>query len=88
MPPEARVVGRGRPVKGRRKKRWDHLSQWQRGGLVAAVAVQLRLLPAAMVDRWRRPADDELRGSKAVWTAVSCVNFVGPITYFLCGRRR
>ena len=87
MPPEARVVGRGRPVKGRRKKRWDHLSQWQRGGLVAALAVQFGLLVAAMADLWRWPAD-QLRGSKAVWTAVSCVNFVGPITYSLFGRRR
>jgi hypothetical protein len=55
--------------------------------LVAALAVQFRLLVAAMADLWRWPAD-QLRGSKAVWTAVSCVNFVGPITYSLFGRRR
>jgi hypothetical protein len=55
--------------------------------VVASVAVQIGLFVAALADLWRRPAD-RLRGSKAVWTAVSCVNFLGPLAYFAFGRRR
>jgi hypothetical protein len=55
--------------------------------VVAAVAVQVGLLVAALADLWRRPAD-QLRGSKAAWMAVSCVNFVGPLAYFAFRRRR
>ena len=34
-----------------------------------------------------RPAD-EIKGDRRLWTAVSFVNFVGPIAYFLFGRKR
>jgi hypothetical protein len=36
---------------------------------------------------WSRPSD-QLRGSKATWTAESFVNFVGPLAYFAFGRKR
>ena len=49
--------------------------------------MQVGLLIAALVDLRRRPAD-QLRGSKAMWTAVSFVNFAGPLAYFVFGRRR
>ena len=55
--------------------------------MVAAIAVQISLLVAALADLRRRPAD-QLRGTKAMWTAVSFVNFVGPLAYFAFGRRR
>jgi len=29
-----------------------------------------------------------MNGSKALWVAVSSVNFVGPLAYFAFGRRR
>jgi hypothetical protein len=48
--------------------------------------VQLGLLVAALVDIYRRPAP-EIRGRARLWAAVAFVNFVGPISYFLFGRR-
>jgi hypothetical protein len=50
-------------------------------------AVQVALLTTALVDIWRRPKE-EIRGDKRLWTAVSFVNFVGPVSYFLFGKRR
>jgi len=49
--------------------------------------VQVALLAAALVDLRRRPAD-QINGSKAVWSAVAFVNFLGPLAYFAFGRRR
>jgi hypothetical protein len=74
-------------VTRRSKKRWRDLSQRQRAVTVAAGAVQVALLVAALADLRRRPAD-QLRGRKPMWTAVSFVNFVGPLAYFGFGRRR
>ena len=69
-----------------KKKRWSDLSVAQRAALVGAGSVQLALLAAALADLRRRPAA-EIRGSKPMWLAVSFVNFVGPVAYFLLGRR-
>ena len=51
--------------------------------------VQFALLAAALVDMHRRPAE-EINGSKWLWSAVALVNFmgIGPIVYFLLGRKR
>jgi len=73
-------------VARRRKKRWSELSQRQQAAIVAAGTVQVGLTVAALADV-RRRSDDELRGSKAMWTAVAFVNFVGPLAYFAFARR-
>ena len=49
--------------------------------------MQVSLIIAAQVDLWRRPSD-QVRGHKAVWRAVSFVNFFGPLAYFRFGRKR
>ena len=69
------------------KRRWSELSTGQRRGIVLSGAVQLTLLVAALVDIRRRP-QEEIRGDKRLWTAAAFVNFVGPLSYFLFGRRR
>ena len=69
------------------KKRWDELSGTQKGAIALSGAVQLALLAAALVDIYRRPAG-EIRGGKRLWVAAAFVNYVGPISYFLFGRRR
>ena len=74
-------------VTRRTKKRWGDLSQRQRFLVAAGGTVQVALLVAALSDLWRRPSD-QVHGSKAMWTAVSFVNFVGPLAYFRFGRRR
>ena len=68
------------------KKRWGDLSAAQKGAIALSGAVQLALL-AALVDIYRRPAG-EIRGGKRLWVAAAFVNYVGPISYFLFGRRR
>ena len=68
------------------KKRWSELSSRQRQGIVLSGVVQVTLLIAALVDIYRRPRQ-EIRGNKLLWTLVSLVNFVGPISYFVFGRK-
>ena len=70
-----------------RQKQWKDLSVAQKRGLVLLGALQLVLLAAALIDIRRRPAD-AINGSKRLWTAVVFVNYIGPISYFLFGRKR
>jgi hypothetical protein len=57
-----------------------------RVAVTVAAAIQLVLLLAALLDIRKRAAG-ELRGSKGMWVAISFVNFIGPIAYFLWGRK-
>ena len=68
-------------------QRWSDLSPTQKATVVLSAAIQLGLLAAALVDIYRRPAA-EIRGNKKVWVAAAFMNFVGPIAYFLLGRKR
>jgi hypothetical protein len=69
------------------RQRWADLSDGQRKLLLAAAAAELALKIAALVDISRRPAD-RIRGPKALWRAAMAVNGVGPVSYFVVGRRR
>jgi Polyketide cyclase / dehydrase and lipid transport/Phospholipase_D-nuclease N-terminal len=69
------------------RKRWSELSSRQRTAIVAAGALQVTLAAAALLDLRRRPAE-QVRGPKQLWAAAAFVNFVGPLAYFLFGRRR
>jgi len=68
-------------------KRWSELSTGQRRSIVLSGVVQVTLLIAALVDIRRRP-QEEIRGNKWLWTAAAFVNFVGPVSYLLFGRKR
>jgi Phospholipase_D-nuclease N-terminal len=68
-------------------KRWSELTTAQKRGIVLSGTAQIGLLIAALLDLYRRPKE-EIRGNKLMWTLASFVNFVGPITYLLFGRRR
>ena len=68
-------------------KKWSELSTGQRRGILVSGIVQFALLIAALADIWRRP-EEEIRGNKRLWAALSFVNFIGPISYFLFGRKR
>jgi hypothetical protein len=74
-------------LRSKKKQRWSDLSTEQQSAVVGAGAVQIGLTVAALVDLRRRPRE-QVNGSKAIWVAASFVNFVGPIAYFLFGRRR
>lgn len=69
-----------------KNKRWSELSNPQRGGIVVMAIVQIGLLIAALVDLRRRPAD-EIKGSKRMWLGLVFINYVGPIAYFVLGRK-
>ena len=68
-----------------RSRRWNEMSTPQRVVVVLAV-VQFSLAGAALIDLARRPAE-EIRGPKRKWVGVIGINFVGPILYFIRGRR-
>ena len=70
----------------RKKKSWKELTPMARVGTVAVATVQLALLVAAQRDISRRPAE-QIRGSKAMWRAVTLINFIGPGSYFAFGRK-
>jgi hypothetical protein len=70
-----------------KQKRWSDLTSAQRVGIVLLGILQLLLLSASLWDIRQRSAD-EINGSKQIWTAAVFVNFIGPIAYFLLGRKR
>ncbi len=69
------------------KKKWSEMSDRQKTIVLVATSVQISLLLTALTDIYRR-SQEEIRGNKWAWTAISFVNFVGPISYFLFGRKR
>ncbi len=69
------------------KKPWKELSTPQKAGGLLMGIVQVSLLIAALVDIRRRPAE-QIRGRKAWWALAAFVNFIGPISYFLFGRKQ
>lgn len=71
---------------GKGKKRWKDLSSGQRAGVIGLGAVQVGLAAAAWRDLAGRSAA-QVRGNKSVWAAVIGINFIGPILYFVRGRR-
>ena len=53
--------------------------------LIPVLVIQLVLMIAALVDLIRR---EQTRGPKWVWALVILlVNFIGPIIYFVAGRK-
>ncbi|GIK74907.1 MAG: hypothetical protein BroJett021_38950 [Chloroflexota bacterium] len=68
------------------KKRWQDLSPWQRISGILLAIIQVSLLVAALADIRRRPAE-QIRGRKLWWVMAAFVNYIGPISYFLFGRK-
>ena len=72
---------------GRRNKKWSELSGGQRTGVVLGSLVQMTLQGLALRDLAKRPAE-QVKGPKAAWMLATLVNGLGPIAYFIAGRRR
>ncbi|MCH8559128.1 PLD nuclease N-terminal domain-containing protein [Nesterenkonia sp. LB17] len=84
-----KTVIKKHPVKDARKspkKQWKDMSPGRRAGTMVFSIVQISLAVAAWVDLARRPAN-QVNGKKGIWAAIIAVNYVGPISYFLKGRR-
>ncbi len=71
----------------KKRRGMRQLGPRQRAMMGIAALVQFGLLTAAQVDLLRRPSD-RVRGSKWGWRAATLVNFIGPLAYFMFGRRR
>jgi hypothetical protein len=69
------------------KKQWTDLSPEKRAAVIVTGLVQVALLILALTDIRRRPAD-QINGNKRLWTLMAFINFIGPITYFIFGRKR
>lgn len=69
------------------RKRWSDLSPQQQAAIGVVGLIQITLLLLALIDIRRRPAE-QINGSKRLWRAVAFINFLGPISYFLFGRKR
>jgi hypothetical protein len=65
---------------------WSEATRGQQTAVFIAASVELALAVTAWADLATRPAK-LVNGRKGVWAAVIALNFVGPIAYFLRGRR-
>lgn len=69
------------------KKTWKEMSPAARASFVAIGIAQVSLMIAAQRDISRRPAE-QINGPKAAWRLASMINFIGPMGYFVLGRKR
>lgn len=68
------------------RKKWADLTPFQKSMVVLLGFVQVTLLIASLVDiRDRSP--EEINGDKRLWTLLAFINYIGPISYFLFGRK-
>ncbi len=70
-----------------RNRQWSNLSRTQRTATVLMGVVQVALLVGALIDLRQRTAE-EINGSKRMWMGLVFINYIGPIAYFLFGRKR
>ena len=69
------------------KKRKKAMTKPQKVAATIAGIIQFLLLAAAQIDITQR-SEAQINGSKLFWRVVVLVNFLGPIAYFLFGRKR
>lgn len=70
----------------KQQKQWKDLTMATKMRILAMAVVQVTLLAAALWDIRQRPSDG-IKGSKKLWVGIAFINFVGPIAYFLFGRK-
>jgi hypothetical protein len=68
------------------RKQWKDLSPAAKASVFVMIGIQISLLVAALTDLRRRPAA-LVRGPKAFWGIAAFINYVGPISYFVFGRK-
>jgi hypothetical protein len=69
------------------KKTWKEMSPAARASFVAIGIAQVSLMIAAQRDISKRPAE-QINGPKAAWRMAAMINFIGPMGYFILGRKR
>lgn len=68
------------------KRKWSELTPTQRSLVVMGASVEVVLTSLALIDLAKRPSAG-VRGSKLVWAAGCFVQPIGPLAYFVAGRR-
>jgi hypothetical protein len=69
------------------RKKWSELSSRNRRLITILGVAEVVLLAAALWDIKRRPAE-QIKGPKWMWSSLALVDIVGPLAYFVFGRRR
>ena len=78
---------RSKKRRGKAKKpTWSEMSTGKKAGVVAMGTAQLALAATAWRDLAKR-SEKEINGRKGLWAAIIAINWVGPIAYFVRGRR-
>jgi hypothetical protein len=57
------------------------------GSAIELGLIELGFRVAALRDIYLR-ADEEIRGNKWAWVAAQAINTLGPLSYFMFGRRK
>ena len=70
------------------RKRWEELSPCVKSTIVVVGFTQVFLLVAALIDLRKRSPQEITGGDKRIWSVVVFINYIGPIAYFLFGRKR
>lgn len=68
-------------------KKWREMSTPRKVGTMLMTIAQFTLLAFALADIRKRPAE-QINGSKKLWTAIVFINWIGPIAYFVKGRKQ
>ena len=70
----------------RKKRRWSDFSRRQQTAIVLGAIAELIMTTIALRDLAHRPAT-QVRGWKLPWVLAFFVQPIGPVAYFLVGRR-
>ncbi|NLE01118.1 MAG: hypothetical protein GX640_14720 [Fibrobacter sp.] len=69
------------------KKEWNQLTSLQRRLIISGAVVELLLLIGAQADIIMRPSK-KINGPKIKWILISLIDFFGPVSYFIWGRKK
>jgi hypothetical protein len=83
---EHRGKVRGRFSKLMTRRSWQDLSPVQKSANIIMALVEIVLVSLALRDIAHRP-ESEINGKKRTWVLTSLIQPVGPIIYFIFGRK-
>jgi hypothetical protein len=69
-----------------RSKRWADLPILQKIGIIIGGTIQIGLLVVGLWDLAHRKPE-EVRGDRRFWVGFMFVNWIGPLAYFVYGRK-
>lgn len=70
-----------------RNKKWSELSGEQKAAALLLALIQWSLAGVALYDIYKRPAE-LVNGSKNKWYGIALISWVGPVAWFIWGRKR